>query len=53
MGYGSLASTGAALTIGSIVLDQIQLVGIAGGLVVAGALCIRFSFRRGKTPEES
>jgi hypothetical protein len=52
MNYGQLASTGATVTIGGIVLDQVQLVGIAGGVVVLGALCIRFAFRRGKSPQE-
>lgn len=52
MHYGSLAATGATLTIGGIVIDQVWLVGLAGALIVAGALCIRFGFRRGKTPQD-
>lgn len=52
MGYGSLASTGATISIFGIALDQIQVVGLAAGLVIAGAFLIRFGFRRGKTPQE-
>lgn len=52
MHYGSLAATGATLTIGGIVLDQVWLVGIAAALVVGGALLIRVGFRRGKTPSD-
>jgi hypothetical protein len=48
--YGSLASTGATLTIGGIVFDQIWLIAAAFGLVLIGALCIRLGFRRGKNP---
>ncbi|MFE9127071.1 hypothetical protein ACFYOF_16900 [Streptomyces sp. NPDC007148] len=52
MHYGSLAATGATLTIGGVVLDQVWLVGAAAGLVLVGALCVRFGFRRGKTPSD-
>lgn len=52
MNYGSLASTGASLTIGGIVLDQVWLVGLAVVLVVGGALLTRVAFRRGKTPSD-
>ncbi|MCW2904339.1 MAG: hypothetical protein JWO67_6604 [Streptosporangiaceae bacterium] len=52
MNYGSLAATGASLTIGGIVLDQAWLVAVSFGLVLAGALLIRVSFRRGKTPRD-
>jgi hypothetical protein len=52
MGYGSLASTGVSISIFGVVLDQMQVVGIAAGLVLAGALLIRFGFRRGKSPQE-
>jgi len=52
MGYGSMASTGATVSIFGIAFDQMQIVGIAAGLVVAGALVIRFAFRRGKSPQE-
>jgi hypothetical protein len=48
--YGGLASTGAAVTIGSLVLGQALLLAIAVGLVLLGAACVRFSFRRGMTP---
>lgn len=52
MNYGSLANTGVSLTIGGIVLNQTWLVAAAAGLVLAGALLIRVSFRRGKTPRD-
>lgn len=52
MSHGSLAATGATLTIGSIVLDQVQVVGLAAALVLGGALLIRVTFRRGKTPQD-
>jgi hypothetical protein len=52
MNYGQMASTGATVTIGSVVLDQVELVSIAGGLVLLGALMIRFAFRRKKSPQE-
>ncbi|MGW1498974.1 hypothetical protein ACWCQW_10450 [Streptomyces mirabilis] len=52
MNYGSLAATGAAISIGGIVLDQTWLVGIAAGLIVAGAFAIRFGFRRNKTMQD-
>lgn len=52
MHYGSLAATGATLTIGGIVLDQIWLVGIAAGLVIGGALVVRVGFRRRKTASQ-
>ena len=48
MHYGSLAATGATLTIGGIVLEQGWLIGIATGLILAGGLLIRVGFRRGK-----
>lgn len=49
MNYGKLAYTGmGTLTIGGVVLNQWALLGIAAGLVVAGALLIRFGWRRGK-----
>lgn len=52
MHYGSLAATGATITIGGIVFDQLRLVAIAAGLIIAGALLIRAGFRRGKTPSD-
>jgi hypothetical protein len=53
-GYnGGLAYTGAgALTVGGLVIDQVTLVGIAFALVLTGAVLVRVSFRRGKTPSE-
>lgn len=52
MNYGSLAATGATLTIGGIVLGQVWLVAISAGLIIAGALVVRVSFRRRKTASQ-
>jgi hypothetical protein len=52
MNYGSLASTGTGLAIGGVILSQTQLVGIAIGAIVLGALLVRITFRRGKSPLE-
>lgn len=49
--YGSLPVTG-GIAVGSIVIGQTSLVAMAVGLVVAGALLIRLSFRRGKSATE-
>ena len=46
MNYGSLASTGAGLVIGGVVVDQIWLVVAGFAFVAVGALVIRFGFRR-------
>lgn len=50
MNYGghSLAATGLGLTIGGVFFDQMALVGISLGLIVAGAMVVRYGFRRGK-----
>lgn len=49
MNYGKLAYTGmGTLTIGGLVINQWGLLGIAAGLVVAGAIAIRYGWRRGK-----
>lgn len=49
MDYGkTLPITGAGITIGGIFLGQLWLVAIAVTLVLAGALLIRLTFRRGK-----
>jgi hypothetical protein len=50
--YGQLASTGVTVSLFGVMFNQIELVGIAGGLVLAGALCIRVAFRRGKSPQD-
>lgn len=52
MGYGSLASTGATVSVFGIALGQVQVVGLAATLVIAGALLIRFGFRRSKSHQE-
>lgn len=49
MNYGKLAYTGmGALTVGGVALNQYALLGIATGLVITGALLVRFAWRRGK-----
>lgn len=47
---GTLPFTGAGVALGSIVLGQGTIVAIALGLIVVGALAVRFGFRRGQTP---
>ena len=50
-GYGRLASTGGAgLALGGTVVQQTTLLAIAIGLVLAGTLMVRLSFRRNKSP---
>jgi len=49
-GYASVGATGASLAATGAIMDQLTLVGIAAGLVLTGAIMIRFGFRRGKTP---
>ena len=51
-----LAKTGSAagaIVIGTTVITGWWLLGIAAGIVVVGALCIRFGFRRGKSAGQS
>lgn len=51
-----LAKTGAvggAVVIGSTVITGWWLLGIAAGIVLIGALCVRFGFRRGKEAGQS
>ena len=48
--YGSLPVTGASVTIGSLVFDQVWLLLVGATLVLGGALIARFGFRRDKTP---
>lgn len=46
--YGTLPVTGASLTLGGVMLDQVWLLGFGMGIVVLGAVAIRTSWRRGK-----
>lgn len=51
-----LAKTGSAagaIVIGSTIITGWWLLGIAAGIVLIGALCIRFGFRRGKGAGQS
>ena len=46
-----LARTGSAagaIVIGTTVITGWYLLGIAAGIVIVGALCVRFGFRRGR-----
>lgn len=52
MNYGRLPLTGAGLTLGAVVIDQLQLAGVAFVLLLLGALLIRYTWRRGKTPAD-
>jgi ABC-type Mn2+/Zn2+ transport system permease subunit len=52
-GYGGLASTGlGTITIGALVISQVWLVVGAFTLVIIGALLVRYTFRRNKTPKD-
>jgi hypothetical protein len=46
--YGSLASTGFAITLGGLTLGSIGLVVMAAALVAIGALSLRLGWRRGR-----
>lgn len=49
MTYGKLAYTGmGTLTVGGLAIDQWGFLGLAAGLIVAGAVAIRLGWRRGK-----
>ncbi|UED85373.1 hypothetical protein [Streptomyces profundus] len=52
MAYHSLAPTGAGLALGGIALGQVWFVVGALALVLAGALLVRTTFRRGKSAHE-
>jgi hypothetical protein len=55
MDYGkpsALPFTGAGITIGAIVIDQLWLAAVAAGIIAAGAVLTRFGWRRGKAPTE-
>lgn len=48
MDYGQLPYTGGGLVLGSLIISQTWLLGIAVALVLMGTLLIRFGWRRGK-----
>lgn len=50
--YGSLAGTGATLSLAGIAFGQIWLVAGIVTIVGVGALVIRARFRRGRTPQD-
>ena len=51
-GYGKLPFTGAGITVGTLVLTQLQLTAAAFALLLVGALLVRWSWRRGKSPAD-
>ncbi|MFC5906578.1 hypothetical protein [Streptacidiphilus monticola] len=47
---GQLAATGAGtITIAGIAFNQLALLGVAAGIVIAGAVLVRLTWRRGKS----
>jgi hypothetical protein len=55
MDYGkasALPFTGAGITIGALVIDQVWLAAVAVGVIATGAVFTRFGWRRGKAPTE-
>jgi hypothetical protein len=50
MDYGkaALPLTGAGIAVGGVIIDQVWLLAIAGGLIAGGALLLRLTYRRGK-----
>jgi hypothetical protein len=44
--------TGAGVTLGAVVINQFQLAGVAFVLLLLGALLVRYTWRRGKTPAD-
>jgi hypothetical protein len=44
--YGRLAATGGGISVAGMAIDQLWMVAAATGLVVVGAVLIRFGFRR-------
>jgi hypothetical protein len=52
MNYGRLPFTGAGVTLGAVVINQFQLAGVAFVLLLLGALLVRYTWRRGKTPAD-
>jgi hypothetical protein len=55
MDYGkasALPFTGAGITIGAVVIDQVWLAALAVGVIAAGAVLTRVGWRRGKAPTE-
>lgn len=52
MSHGQLATAGVALSIAGIAMGQLWLVIGVLLLVSATAFVIRYSFRRGRTPED-
>lgn len=53
-GYGTAlpVTGGAGLAIGGVVIGQTWLLAIAAGLILAGIVSVRLSFRRGKKAME-
>lgn len=47
-GKGSLPLTGAGIAVGGVIIDQVWLLAVAGGLIGVGALLLRVGYRRRK-----
>ena len=47
--YGTLPVTGATITVGGIMLDQVWLLGAGFGALVIGVTMLRLTWRRGQS----
>jgi hypothetical protein len=54
MDYGkaALPITGAGITIGALIIDQVGLAAIAVAVIAIGAVLTRVGWRRGKAPTQ-
>jgi hypothetical protein len=54
MDYGkaALPFTGAGITIGALVIDQVWLAAVAVAVIAVGAVLTRVGWRRGKAPTQ-
>jgi hypothetical protein len=51
-GKGALPVTGAGITVGALVIDQLWLAAVAAVVIAVGAVFIRVGWRRGKAPTQ-
>jgi hypothetical protein len=55
MDYGkpsALPFTGAGITVGAVVIDQVWLAAVAAAVIGVGAVLTRVGWRRGKAPTQ-
>ncbi|MGD9485301.1 hypothetical protein WDH52_18970 [Streptomyces sp. TRM70308] len=52
MNYGEIAATGGGLSLFGLAFGQVWLVVLACAVVLAGALLVRVTFRRGKRADQ-